>query len=188
MRKGFFIFLLLPCTAPLYAQKDTLAPIPMQQLDEVEILSGYEKYRLDSVRTATIYRKNIQDAQRKFKPKFSKEAIRAGEIGIYVPGGVSELADVLSGQKKKDKKLLKTIEDDMRDRYISIRYNQRSVSNAIGVSDEDSLQVFMNAFPMQEEFARTASPLELKMWVRYNYKQWLNRPKDSLPTLPVQKQ
>ena len=187
MRKGFFFLLLLPGTVQLYAQQDTLAPVPVHQLDEIEILSDYEKYRLDSVRTYTIYRKHIKDAQIKLKPELAKEAIRAGEIGIIMPGAVSELARRISGQKKKDKRLLRQIESDMQDRYIGIRYHETAIKNVTGM-EGDSLLLFMKAYPMPVEFARTATPLELKMWIRYNYKQWLNRPKDSLQTAPLPKQ
>jgi len=187
MRNGVIIILLMPLVVPVYAQQDTLPSIPMQQLEEVEIHSGYEKYRTDSINTYTIYRKHIKDAQIKLKPEFAKEAIRAGEIGLIMPGAVSELASRVSGQKKKDKRLLRCIERDMEDKYISIRYHEDVIKAVTGLQG-DSVLLFLKAYPMSLNFARSASPLELKMWIRNNFKQWLNRPKDSLQVAPPVKE
>jgi hypothetical protein len=40
----------------------------------------------------------------------------------------------------------------------------------------DTVGYFMNANPMPFDYARAATDLELKMWIRYNYKQWLKNP------------
>ena len=37
----------------------------------------------------------------------------------------------------------------------------------------DTIGHFMYAYPMPYEFARSASDLELKMWIRNNSKEWL---------------
>jgi hypothetical protein len=41
----------------------------------------------------------------------------------------------------------------------------------------------MNTYPMDYEFARTATDLELKMWIRHNYKDYLL--KKMQPGVPV---
>ena len=169
---------LAPCFAAAQTI-DTMKAIPLQELKEVEVLSGYKKYVQDSVRSYTIYRKNIKDAERKLTVLPQWEAVRQGQIGIYMPGAVSELADRLSGQKKKDKCLRKEIQTNLLDKFMAIRYNV-AVINSITALDSASSQVFILAYPMEESFARMASNLELKMWIRYNYKLWMNKPADSL--------
>jgi len=44
----------------------------------------------------------------------------------------------------------------------------------------DSIHLFMQQYPIDYEFARSATDLEIKMWVRNNYKQWLKANQDSL--------
>jgi hypothetical protein len=44
----------------------------------------------------------------------------------------------------------------------------------------DSIGYFMYAYPMPYDFVHTATSLEMKMWIRYNYKQWIK--KDTVAT------
>jgi len=39
---------------------------------------------------------------------------------------------------------------------------------------------FMNQYPMDYDYARAASDLEIKMWIKYNYQDYLKKGKPSL--------
>jgi hypothetical protein len=34
----------------------------------------------------------------------------------------------------------------------------------------------MNAYPMDYDYARAATDLELKMWIRFHYREWKKNP------------
>lgn len=63
-------------------------------------------------------------------------------------------------------------------RFIDSRYTPELVGALTNLSG-DTLGYFMNAYPMPYEYARTATDLEVKMWIRNNYRQWLSRQPDS---------
>lgn len=60
-------------------------------------------------------------------------------------------------------------------RFIDSRYTPELVSELTGLTG-DSLAHFMNTNPMDTEYARAATDLELKMWIRTHYKQWKKNP------------
>lgn len=84
----------------------------------------------------------------------------------------------VTGRKKKEKKFLRTYQAMQSEKLIAIRYNPSAVALVTGLKGEEAAR-FMNANPMSEGFARTASELELKMWIRDHYKRWKpNKPSE----------
>jgi hypothetical protein len=85
---------------------------------------------------------------------------------------VSFLAERLS---KKQKALFRFQKEFVRmenDRYIDSRYTADLASQMTGLQG-DTLARFMNENPMPLDYARAASELELKMWIRSHYREWI---------------
>jgi hypothetical protein len=59
----------------------------------------------------------------------------------------------------------------MEQKYVDTRYTASLVNKLTGLSG-DTLATFMNTYPMEYEYARHATDLELKAWVRDNYKDY----------------
>lgn len=138
----------------------------IHKLKEVEVLSDLGKYKRDSALMDTIYRKAFNDANRKVEFGLSN--------GFVVSGLFSQLARTISGRKKRDKKFLATYQATQAEKLIAIRYNKAIVTAVTGLQGDDAAH-FMNANPMPLAFARTATDLELQMWIRYNYKRWKSK-------------
>lgn len=67
------------------------------------------------------------------------------------------------------------------EKYIDTRYTKQLVNELTGATG-DSIGNFMYAYPMPYDFARWSTDLELKMWIRDNYREWLKVSKrDSIP-------
>jgi len=134
------------------------------ELNEVVFKRRFaDKYQNDSADRRSTYKK-VLDYQR---------------AGIGSP--VSFVADRLS-RKSRDlynfKKMYNTMEDQ---RYIDTKYTPELVQSLTQLKG-DTLAKFMNSYPMPVEYARNATDLELKMWIRSNFKNFMQRT-DSLKLL-----
>lgn len=148
------------------AQQD----IAIHKLKEVEVLSDMGRYKRDSAFMDTVYRKAFKDANSKIKFKMTN--------GLVFENLPSEVAKKLTGRKKREKKFLHTYQAMQSEKLVAIRYNSSSVGSVTGLKGDDAAR-FINANPMSEGFARTASELELKMWIRDHYKRWRdNKPSE----------
>lgn len=152
-----------------------VADTPLSQrtikLKEVEVLSEMAKFKRDSALQRTIYRKALKDAATKAKPQLLLN--KPGEVGISMEGGVSAFAMWVSGKKKKLKKFSAMLEAGERQRYTDVRYNAGLVSRVMGIDDSAAL-AFVDSHPIPYDFARAASDLEIKMWIREEYKRAVN--------------
>ena len=67
---------------------------------------------------------------------------------------------------------------------MATRYTPELVSEMTQL-EGNAVYQFMAAYPMEKDYAYVASDLEIKMWIRNNYKQWMKKPeKDRLIALP----
>lgn len=132
------------------------------ELDEVILRPGaLTQYQFDSIQRAEIYKTPLQ---------------RKPPSPLMSP--VSALAEKFS---KKAQRIYQFQEDFVvaeQQKFIDTRYNPTMVSAITGLTG-DSVAYFIYAYPMPYDFARTASALEIKMWVRDNYKQWMRKPEES---------
>jgi hypothetical protein len=69
------------------------------------------------------------------------------------------------------------------DQFVDSRYTPDLV-NTLTNLDGDTLAYFMHQYPMPHDYARTATALELKMWIRYNFKVFMQQT-DSLRQLKL---
>jgi len=124
------------------------------QLKDVTITKGYTPYQLDSIKRASLYK----DA---FKYKQQKS--------IMSP--ISAVQQKFSKKHKNMRKFQSQIIDMEVEKFIDSRYNSELVGTLMGWGD-DSSRLFMRENPMEYDFARSASDLEIKLWIKYRAEQF----------------
>jgi hypothetical protein len=132
------------------------------KLNEVVIRPGYTNYQLDSIRRHSTYERTLA---------------RQKTTSIMSP--VSLLAESISGKSRQLYHFQKNFNKWESERFIDSRYTAELVTKLTRLTG-DSLGNFMLAYPMPYDYARTATELEIEMWIRYNYKQWLHKPKEDI--------
>ena len=68
----------------------------------------------------------------------------------------------------------KTFAEEEVNKFIDTRYTTSLVAKLTGLTG-DSVAHFMYDYPMPYDYARNATDLELKMWIRSSYKEWIKR-------------
>jgi len=132
-------------------------------LDEVVIGPQYTPYQLDSIERRKTY----------------GGALGRGFASSSVLGSIFSPASALAEQFSKEAKQVKRFQRNFakweNQKFIDTRYSFEEVSNLTGLTG-DTLAAFIAAYPMAPEYARTATDLEVKMWVKYNYREWIKKP------------
>lgn len=163
----------MAATALQGAEPVRLQPISYS-LDEVEIKPEMERYLQEHQEMLKTYKKAFDDAER--EPKLKPHA--GTYPGVTIDGLFTDIAARVSGKKKRDKHFKEEFERMEQEKFIAIRYNPELVMSTTH-TDRDSAIAFIRDNPMELDFATEASALELQMWIRYNYKQWLNKDVDT---------
>jgi hypothetical protein len=118
-------------------------------------------------RFATQYQNDSADRRVTYKKVLDYE-----RAGIGSP--VSFVADRLS-RKSKDLYNFKKMYSQMEtQRYIDTKYTPELVQGLTQLKG-DTLARFMNSYPMPYDYARTATDLEMKMWIRTNFKAFMQK-------------
>jgi hypothetical protein len=141
-------------------------------LDEATVI-GLTKYQKDSIYRKTTYARPLA----------------ARHAGFMSPFSV--LAEQFS---KKSKRTFKFQDDFYKwetDLFVDSRFTPDLVHSLTGLNG-DTLAHFMNTNAMPYDYARAATDLELKMWIRSKYKSYMSgekykqipRVKDSLANQP----
>ena len=120
---------------------------------------GLSKFQQDSV--------NIHE---EYGHDLTKTIVAAPEGG---GGYIGWLADKLTGNSKKPKEFRRLLLEDEKSKFIATRYTPSLVSVLTGYKDPDSIAIFINTYPMDYDFARQATDLEMKAWIRDNYKGYI---------------
>jgi hypothetical protein len=123
---------------------------------------GLSKYQKDSVARHDLYSKELQPPALK-TPKSG---------GLGCDGCVGWIADKLTGNGKRRKKFGKDFQKDDEEKFIDSRYTLALVADLTGLKDTDKMAQFMHAYPMAYSFAHEATDLELKAWIRNNYREY----------------
>jgi hypothetical protein len=137
------------------------------QLDELVVRTrNYTKYQIDSLERRDIYQRAL-----------SRE--RSGSV----MSPVTLLAEKLSKKSRQTFKFQKEFNYWEHQRFIDSRYTPDLVNILTGL-EGDTLAHFMNAYPIPYDYVRAATDLELKMWIRTNYREFLRKQlaADSLKT------
>ena len=147
-----------------------LLPLSVQ-LKEYVLHPGYTPFQRDSAEMATLYSKELNT-----KPiKVGFNSANGGGFSGLIGGPVQKM----SKSYKQNKRFKENFQRDMEQKFIDTRYTPALVTTLTGYTG-DTLAVFMNRYPMEYTFARTATDLELKMWIRDNYRLMKKR----LPAAP----
>lgn len=136
------------------------------KLQEYILHPDYTPFQKDSAEMTTLYSKELNT--QRVKPGFSN-ANGGGFSGV-----IGSVVQKMAKSYKKNKEFKETFKKDIEQKYIDTRYKPGLVTALTGFTG-DTLAIFMNTYPMDYDFARTASDLELKMWIRNNYKEYLHK-------------
>lgn len=148
----------------------TLQPVPYS-LEGVTVLSPMARFRRDSAFNHSFFRRELADAKMKTGKKLVFiRSFRGVELGIEFDGLISNLALVASGKKAHYRGFARNIKRYEADRLATIRYTTTLVSEQTGL-EEDSAYAFIASHPLDDDFLRSATELELKMRVREMYRQ-----------------
>lgn len=138
-------------------------------MDTVVIRPGLTDYQQDSLERRAIYGKKVDEKPAKFGLRLPN-ATYGGTASFNAP-----ISSIIQKRTKKYKRL-KAFQDRFRKNegqlFVDSRYTPVLVQELTGLK-EDSLALFMSRYPMPYDFARQASQLELMMWVKYNYREWV---------------
>ncbi|MBL7689954.1 MAG: hypothetical protein JNM41_00055 [Flavipsychrobacter sp.] len=138
--------------------------VPVSYKLQQVIISGRTKYQADSAERHVF-----------FSHELNKQIIAPVKFtGLGVSGGIGWLADKITGNSKKDKAFRADFAADDRQLYIDSRYNEDMVRLLTDIKDKDSIAAFIIKYPMPYDFARAATDLELKAWIRDKYKEERN--------------
>jgi hypothetical protein len=121
------------------------------------------KYEQDSIATRELYKQPIRQQPGKVENHYG--------FGIVSEGLISRWVGNLTGYNKRLKHFQKKLKEDEKQKFIGSRYNMKLVAELTGL-EGDSAAHFMYAYPMPYDYARAATDLEIKMWIRNNYKEY----------------
>jgi hypothetical protein len=155
------------------------------------IIPGLEGIRLNfSLRLAS---RELQEVviKQKYKTQYQIDsAERRSEHGRVlerkksnIGSPVSFLAERTSRRQKAIFRFQKDFVKLEEEQFTDSRYTPELVGALTNLSG-DTLAYFMNTYKISYDYARTATPLELKMWVLYNYKDFVLQT-DSLKKLKI---
>ncbi len=130
------------------------------QLRELIVKPKYTPYQIDSIENKRVY-----------APALSLPHSNP------ITSPISFIAEKLSSRSKQIFRFQKNLDQWENQRFIDTRYTPQLVSLLTGLKG-DSVGYFMNAYPMDYKYARAATDLEIKMWIRFHYKEWM---KDGSP-------
>lgn len=127
------------------------------ELQKVKIVLPLTAYQKDSIERAEIYRDILKYKQEK--------------------SGFSPVTTVFQKFSKKHKNLRRFKEqvlDMEQQKFIDTRYTKELAGRITNLTG-DKLAYFMNNYPMEFDFARTASDLEIYGWVARNWEDYQKR-------------
>ena len=130
------------------------------------VLHEYTPYQKDSIEMTRLYSKELN--AKAIKPGFS--SANGGGFSGLIGGPVQKM----SRSYKQNKRFKENFQRDMEQRFIDTRYTAALVTTLTGMTG-DTLIFFMNTHPMDYDFARHATDLELKMWIRETYRAYLKQ-------------
>ncbi|MEI8279809.1 MAG: hypothetical protein WCG87_08580 [Bacteroidota bacterium] len=142
----------------LGTERERIEMIPLNyELQEYIFRSKLSKYQIDSMERKATYH------------------LALGTQHASVMSPASFIAERLSKRSKQVFKFQKNFVKWEQQQYIDYRYTPEIVQKQTGL-EGDTLAYFMNSYPLSVDFARAATDLELKMWIRNNYKAWIKKP------------
>lgn len=133
------------------------------ELDEFILKPKYTPYQLDSMQRRSTYARTL-----------------ARSKGGSLMSPVSFVAEKLSKRSKRLYHFQKDFYKWEEEKFIATKYTPELVASQTHLTG-DTIAYFINANPMPYDFARAASDLEIKIWIREQYKDWMKHP--VIPTI-----
>lgn len=144
----------MPISVGTYRTEIILEPTTYS-LREVILMPDYTPYQKDSIQRIKTYRQTLS------VPHASP-----------IASPFSYVAEKFSRKSKQTFAFQKKYAELENERFIDTRYTPELVAEQTGLTG-DSIGYFMNDYPMPYDYARTATEMEMKMWIRYNYRKWI---------------
>ena len=144
----------MPISNGTYITDITLERISYR-LQEVILTPDYTPYQRDSIENQRVYKGVL--SRTKSHPVMSP---------------ISFVAEKLNPRSRQIFRFQRQLAQWENEKYIDTRYTPELVYEMTGLSG-DSLGFFMGTHQMPYDYARTATDLELKMWIRSHYREWL---------------
>ena len=141
------------------------------------------------VHNLTPFQKDSMEMTSMYSKELNTKPVKVGfssANGGGVTGLIGAPVKKMSRSYKRNKKFKENFKNDMEQKFIDTRYTPALVTSITGFTG-DSVFVFINSYPMEYSFARAASDLELKMWIRNNYKEYV-KPKNPIGSAPASRQ
>jgi hypothetical protein len=135
-------------------------------LDTVVIRMGLTKYQLDSVERRSTYARAVD-----YRPAKVHYSLKNPTV-LQAP--ISGLVEKRTKKYKRLKSFQKMFQEGEAQTFIDSRYSPDLVAALTSLSG-DSLYLFIRAYPMDYSFARAATELEIKMWIKFNYREWVQK-------------
>ncbi len=124
------------------------------QLKDVTITKGYTPYQLDSIKRASLYKSAFQYKREK-----------------SVSSPISAVHQKFSKKHKDQQRFQRQVLSMEQEKFVDSRYNATLVNQLMGWGSDSSL-LFMRVSAMEYEYARAASDLEIKLWIKYRAEQF----------------
>lgn len=162
----------MPASLGVTMQSFKMSLLSFQLKEYIVRPKNYTQYQVDSLERHSTYQRTLARQ-------------RSGSI----MSPVTFLAERVSKKSKQIYNFQKQYYYWEDQRFIDSRYTPEIVAALTNLTG-DTLAHFMNTYPMPYDYARTATDLELKMWIRNNYRQWVSKQPDStqMANMPIQKQ
>jgi len=132
-------------------------------LEEVVIGPSWTPYQKDSIARRKTYALDLS------RQKVSSSALAS----VFSPA--TALAEQFSKKSKQRFRFQSNYAKWEDQKFVDTRYTNEEVTALTGLQG-DTLAAFINAHPMPTDYARTATDLEIKMWIKYNYREWIKKP------------
>lgn len=140
-------------------------------LEEVEIRPDWTPYQLDSIARS-----------KRYALELSRKRASSTVMGsIFSPA--SALAEQFNKKSKQRARFQENFKKWEGQKFVDTRYTPEEVHSLTGLTG-DTLAAFMNAYPMPYDYARAATDIEIKMWIKYNYREWSRKPVVLPPPIP----
>ncbi len=132
-----------------------------------------------TIRQMTQFQKDSTEMAERYKTEIDKRPTKPKVYfgtGVGVDGLISAMAEKFNKKYKDNKKFRAAYINDVEQKFIDTRYRPELVSSLTGLKG-DSLIMFINYHPMDYSFARVATELEIKAWIRETYKVYIKNKK-----------
>ncbi|XZF12680.1 carboxypeptidase-like regulatory domain-containing protein [Chitinophagaceae bacterium MMS25-I14] len=147
----------MPPTLGISQQRIIMHQLSVQLKEYIVRPKNYTKYQIDSLERRSTYSRAL-----------------ARERGGAIASPVTFLAERLSKRSKQIFAFQKEYNHWENEKFIDTRYTPELVGALTNLSG-DTLAHFMNTYPVPYDYARTATELEFKMWIRTNFREWMKK-------------